>query len=126
MQPIVIKTALREYFKAALTSLKPLPLYRTLRNREVEVLSELYYHNYLNKYIHEDKRNKIVFDSSTKKEIAEYLEMPMSSVDNNISILKERGFIIGIRGGKILNPRYVLDPEKDPKIIYEFSINNND
>lgn len=72
------------------SSLKP---FNKLNNREKQVYSELLYVDYELKNLDEGKRNKLIFDYDTRREIGQKLGISTSSVYNIMSTLKKKGFI---------------------------------
>ena len=67
--------------------------YNLLNNRERQVLSELLYVDYELKQLDEHRRNKLIFDYDTRREIAAKLSISTSSIYNIMSSLKKKGFI---------------------------------
>lgn len=123
MKAIEIKKTPKQFFRAALMVLKPLPKFSQLRDKEMDILAELYYYNHLFRDTPESNRNTLLFSSSTKKEIGENTGSSIATIDNIISCLKDKDFIIGDRSTKMLNPNYILKVT-DNEIIYRFIIND--
>jgi DNA-binding MarR family transcriptional regulator len=67
--------------------------YSKLNNREKQVLSELLYQDYELRALDEDKRNRLIFDYDTRRELAKALKITTNSVYNIMSSLKRKGFI---------------------------------
>jgi len=72
------------------SSFKPFSL---LNNRERQIYSELLYVDHELKNLDERKRNKLVFDYDTRREIGQKLGISVSSIYNIMSSLKKKGFI---------------------------------
>lgn len=113
---IPIKTDVRSYFRQALELIKAFPPLNILRNKELDVLSELLYYNYKHRAVPSTDRGKIIFDYATKIEMREYLnEMDEQNFNNHLTALRKKG---------ILNKREItmdfgLNPESN-EITFKF------
>ena len=67
--------------------------FNTLNNREKQVLAELYYVNYELRKLDENKRNRLVFDFDTRREISQKLNISHDSVYNLMSTLRKKGLL---------------------------------
>ena len=88
---IPVKGANRFYLMLNLFStFKP---YNLLNNREKQVLAELLYVDYELRQLEERRRNKLIFDYDTRREIGQKLSISSNSIYNIMSSLKKKGFI---------------------------------
>jgi hypothetical protein len=92
---IKINTSGRKYFRQALEIIKTLPPLNRLRNKELDVLSELLYFNDKYSNIPQELRWKIVFDYDTKMEMIKYLGIKDIDMYNIITSLRKKGIIKG-------------------------------
>lgn len=82
-----------ERFNLMLMIFSPFKPYNLLNNRERQILSELLYIDYELRQLDERKRNKLIFDYDTRREIAAKLGISTNSIYNIMSALKKKGFI---------------------------------
>ena len=115
---VPIPTDKRKYFRQALELLRPIPPINSLTNRELDVLSEFLYYNYIYKDIPEELRAKIIFDYDTKLAMREYLTMGEAIFNNILTLLRKKN-VLTKRG--IVNS-YGLNPD-NPDIVFKFKIN---
>ena len=80
-------------FLLMLTLFAPFKPYSTLSNRERQILSEMYYLDYELRKLDEKKRDRLIFDYDTRREIGHKLGISTNSVYNIMSSLKKKGFI---------------------------------
>ena len=92
------------------SSFKP---YSSLNNRERQILAELLYADYELRQLDERKRNKLIFDYDTRREIAQKLGISTNSIYNIMSSLKKKGFI----GNNSLNNKIKYTNEIKIKFI---------
>lgn len=96
----------RNGYKDILKLLSPLPPFNTLRDREMDVLSELiYWYNYYSE-LPANVRQTMVFDYNTRVQIMTKLDITVEVLNNNISWLRKRGFVSG-RELKFVLPKLV-------------------
>jgi len=89
--------------------------YNSLSKREREVLAELnYYYSKLSS-IEERKRNKLIFDYDTRREISEHLGVKTEQIYNIVSLLKKKGIIEKNR----LVPKYIIKDMKDLTFTFD-------
>jgi DNA-binding MarR family transcriptional regulator len=83
----------RKKFHILLTIFSFVPPFNGLSKREKQVLAELYY--YYNKLdgIEENKRQKLIFDYDTRREIAEHIDVKTDQIYNVMSLLRKKGLI---------------------------------
>ena len=67
--------------------------YSLLNNREKQVLAELLYVDFELQPLEERRRNKLIFDYDTRREIGQKLSISTNSIYNIMSSLKKKGFI---------------------------------
>ena len=80
-------------FDLIMNILSFIPPFNKLRKRDKEVLTGLYYANYLYKDIPENKRNILIFDYDTRQEIAKKYGMSINSVYVCMMQLRKLGLI---------------------------------
>jgi hypothetical protein len=82
-----------ERYLLMLKLFSPLKPFNLLNNREQQVYSELLYINHELRALEEKKRNKLIFDYDTRREMGQKLGISTSSIYNIMSSLKKKGFI---------------------------------
>lgn len=82
-----------ERFYTMLTLFAPFKPFNALNNRERQVLSELLYIDHELRQLDEKKRDRLIFDYDTRREISHKLGVTTNSVYNIMSSLKKKGFI---------------------------------
>ena len=73
-----------------LSTIKP---FNSLNNREKQVFAELLYVNHELKQLDENKRNRLIFDFDTRREISQKLDISHDSVYNLMSTLRKKGLL---------------------------------
>lgn len=88
-----IPTTDRDKYLILVTFLSSIKPFSDLRKKELEVYADLLW--YWNEYssLSVDKRNRLIFDYSTRMEIAQKHETSISNIYNVISSLKKKGFV---------------------------------
>lgn len=89
MNTITIKTSEEKFFRQFLELVKGFPPLNLLRPKELDVLAEIMFQN--NKYKDLDKnvKNKVIFNTDTRKEMRTNLNMSEEGFNNNLSILRK-------------------------------------
>ena len=89
MKKIPIKTNKDKFFRQFLELIRSIPPVNKLRPKELDVLAEIMYQN--NKYgdLESNIRNKMVFDTGTRKEMMAKVGITQDSFNNNLSILRK-------------------------------------
>lgn len=118
MKAIELKVTAEQYFESVLIALKPMQPFRELRDKELRVLAQLLYYAYKYKDLPDDEKFRLVFDYDTRQKICDNLSIPMGSLYNNLTVLRTKRII----DGRTINKRFLLDPDKDPSVVYKFSI----
>ena len=118
---ITIHSPLRVFFEEYLQALKAM---HQLPNHEAKLMAELMYNYHIlkTKALEDKYRWKILFDYDTKIEIREYLGISGQALENKLTMLRRKGFIVN---GK-LNPDYILDPAESFALIYNWKIDAED
>jgi len=88
-----IETTKRRFFRQYLELLRGFPPLNILRSKELDLLGELLYYNDRYKTLEIEDRNKIIYDTATRNEMRDILDMTEASFNNNLSILRKRGVI---------------------------------
>lgn len=120
MKAIELKVTLTQYFESVLIALKPLQPFKDLREKELKVLAQLLYYAYKYKELPDRERFRLVFDYDTRQEICNTLDIPLGSLNNNLTVLRTKKIITG----RVINKQYLLDPDKDPLVTYKFVVPN--
>lgn len=115
---IQVPTTPRKFFRQYLELINPLV---NLRGKELDVLSELLYHNHKMQKVPEEYRWKVLFNYDTKTNIREKLNLSVASMNNNMSSLRSKGIIIN---GKIKKD-FLIHPKGQCDIIFSFKINES-
>lgn len=118
MKTIELKMGLSQYFESVLISLRPVKPFRDLRDKELKVLARLLFYAYKYRALADKDRFRLVFAYETRLEICKDLNIPMGSLNNNITELRIKGIIID----RMINKKFLLDPQKDPTVSYKFDI----
>lgn len=114
---IVIPIEKENKYYAVLKILKFLKPFSTLRNRELQVFSELLsvYNEY--KDLKKEDRNKLTFDYDVRSNIADKYSISKDSVYNIMMSLRRKGLI----GNNVINSPYADTLTDDlNKITFEF------
>jgi DNA-binding MarR family transcriptional regulator len=90
---IVINTTRYKFFRQFLELIKSIPPFNKLRPKELDVLAELMYQNDRYSDLEPKIRQKIIFDTKTREEIRNGLNMTKESFNNNLSILRKHGVL---------------------------------
>ncbi len=108
-QSIKIPTNVRKFFRQYIGLMQPI---LNLTDREAEVFSELLYHSYLRRDIGNlQDRFTLVFESDTRIQIQEVLNISASAFRNYIMSLRKKGLI---GKGNVIHPRFLIIPNGDP------------
>jgi hypothetical protein len=118
---IKIKSPLRKFFREYLEAIRPM---HNLPNHEARLLAELMYnYHILKRDMPVDKyRWKVLFDYDTKMEIRDYLGISGQALENKLTMLRRKEFIVD---GKLIKD-YIIDPENAYMLIYKWDINAED
>ena len=100
-----INTGEREVFRKYVELIRP--FLKGLRPREADVFAEILYRHYLKRDIANQRdRMALVFNSESREEIAEYLELSQPVLRNAVSSLRKKNIL---REGNIIPDVYLLD-----------------
>ena len=92
--------------------------FKSLSKREREVLAELnYYYSKLDG-IEAKKRNKLIFDYDTRREISDHLGVKAEQIYNIVSLLKKKGII----SKNQLVPKYIIEDVKELTFIFDANV----
>lgn len=109
----------RNGYKDILEILSSLPQFSSLRDREMDVLAELiYWYNYYSD-MPTDVRQTMVFDYKTRVQIMTKLDITVEVLNNNISWLRKRGFVVG-RELKFFLPKLVAGGTS--QLVFNFKV----
>lgn len=90
---IVINTTRYKFFRQFLELIKSIPPFNKLRPKELDVLAEIMYQNDRYSDLEPKIRQKIIFDTKTREDIRNGLNMTKESFNNNLSILRKHGVL---------------------------------
>lgn len=109
------------FFILWLTLIQP---YLKLRNKEIEVLSKFLEYRYdISKRVDDDEEiNFILFSRKIKSEIEIDLDISEHVLNNIISSLRKKKYIVGTAINKKLIPNIDLDVSDNFKLIYNVNI----
>ena len=110
---IPIPTSKNTFFRQYLEYLNPV---LRLRGKELDVLSELLYHNDDLKSIPTEYRWKVIFEHDIKMKIVSKLKISEATLNNNFSALRKRKILVDNR---IINTLLIY-PDDSTKIIFDF------
>ena len=113
-----LKTSEKVFFRQYVQILNPLI---KLRDKELDVLAELLYHNNKLKSIDIKNRWKLILDYDNKKDIANDLDMSVASLGNNLSSLRKKGIIVN---NKVVS-NLLVHPGKEFKLTFKFSVSED-
>lgn len=122
----VLETTTEKYFFQYITIINPIIL--KLSPMQLKVLGAILYYNYQYKDHPTDLRDKLLFSTSTKKLIREYLKddkgesFGEGNFNNIIKELRKKGIIKGKNNEQIINPIYCITPEKDLQLNINWKI----
>lgn len=113
---IPLKVNVELFYKVLLPLMDKFPPIKGLMKKEMEVLSELMYQNYLNKAMEDfDKRQMLLFSTENRKIMYNKLGMSEASFNDYLSRLRRK---------KVITKDNKLEPFLNiiPGDTYEFSI----
>jgi len=112
---VPIKTDDRRKFHVLMSIFSFAAPFNRLSKREREVLAELYY--YYNKLtgIDAKKKNKLIFDYDTRREIAKHLKVKTDQIYNITALLRRKGVIVD----GVLVPKYIIKDINEITFTFE-------
>ena len=120
MKIIKIPTSKEKYFLQYLALLYPI---HKLRDKEMEVLSQLMLYNDKYKNLDDDVRNKILFNADTKMRIRQKLKMSDGSFNNNMVALSKKGII---KDNILLKAWNIFLDDQPMDLVFKFIIHKED
>lgn len=114
---ISIPTTTKKYFRLHLELIRSIPPLDGLRYKELDVLAELLYWNYMFKDVSKDERWKLIFNYDTKLKMRESIFMEADQFNNCLTSLRKKGII----KGKSVISDFGVDPD-NPFIKIDFKI----
>jgi len=118
MKPIPVTVSPKKYYALVLETLKPIYPFSGLTGNDTKVLALiLFYTNHHLDKGYEDM-NRLVFDYDSRLVMREELNMKLAGYNNCITSLRK----LGILEGKKIKPQFILSPDKDNVISYQFNI----
>ena len=119
MEKIVpIRTKERAFFRQYVQLLNPII---KIREKELDVLAELLYHNNRLKDIEMKNRWKLVLDYDNKKEMAASVKTSQASFGNNLTYLRKKGIIVD---NQVVSNLLVY-PDSSFNLVFKFGISND-
>jgi len=117
---IPIKTNDINKYHLIINLLKPIPPFNRLRQRELEVLAELFriYEKYKN--IPEKSRDLLIFSEDSKHEICSRLKIKITNYYNIVGPLKEENIILGEKKKLSLNKKYTTLVDDLETLTFKF------
>ena len=110
----------RDFFRMYLAIRQP---FDKLRERDTDIFAELLYYEYKYSSISDEKvKWKMVFDYSTKLEIASKLGISTDIIRNSLTYLRKKG---KIGKGNIIPKKFLLRPNDKNSLKFEFVIDNS-
>lgn len=118
---VEIKTSEKQFFRQYVELIKP--FLKITSKRTLDVLSLLLWYNYDKKDIKDLKdRCKLIFDYDIRNEMAKELKITMFALNNQFSILRDKGMIKPLN---ILDKNILIYPEDEYNLIFKFKITKN-
>lgn len=91
---IPLKVKVDSFYRILLPLMDKFPPIRGLREKEIKVLSEIMYQNYLNRNIEDfNKRQIILFSTESRRVMRERLGMQEGSFNDYLSKLRRNGIV---------------------------------
>ena len=112
---IRVKTQEDNYFLKLLLILNNIPPFNHLRPQELELYAHLLTVNHKYRNIPFKERNRLIFTSDTKIDIASKMGVKIAGVYNILSTLRSQKII----GEDTLIPKYVLNKTKELTFIFD-------
>ncbi len=110
----------RDFFRTYLAVRQP---FDKLREKDTDVFAELLYYEYKYSKIADDNiKWKMVFDYSTRLEIASKLGISTDSIRNSLTYLRKKG---KISKGNIIPERFLLNASDKNSLKFEFVVDNS-
>jgi len=126
---IPIETTGESFFKEYLLLKKPLLEYILgvinkrkiiFNTKMIEVLSYLLYYNYIYKDMEEDAKWDMIFNSGTKKQIADKIGISLKNLNTYISLLRS----VKVLNEKTINKPFIIYPDKTYELTFKFILSN--
>ena len=120
---IQIKTTKQKFFREWLEMMKQAPPLNKLRNKELDVLSQIMFSNDMEKEIvNPEKRAKIIFDYSNKQQMMTAIGMNNNSFANCITRLRKLNLL---RKGNLLHKSLDIHPNPEYEVLFSFQLDND-
>jgi hypothetical protein len=121
------------YYRQAITIMRFIPPFSSLRVQEIFILGWLmYFYNKISKEIKEEREINTLLFSSYRSELIDKLivndddgkayEKAYSKLNNILVSLRKKGFILNKKNRDYLNPKFIFNPNKinEIKFIFKF------
>lgn len=118
---INIPTDENKYFHQIIEILQVFAPFNNLRKRQREVFAEILYHNHLLRDEKEDLRNRLLFDSETRKEISRKLGISKANLYNIYKELRQKNLLT--KNG--INTKFRYGFLQYPEITFTFKSKDN-
>jgi len=113
-----LKTSEKAFFRQYVQLLNPII---KIRDKELDVLAELLYHNNRLKDIEMKNRWKLVLDYDNKKEMAINVGTSQASFGNNLTYLRKKGIIVD---NQVVSNLLVY-PDSSFNLVFKFNISDD-
>lgn len=90
---LTIPTTLQKYFRLHLELIRSIPPLDTLRYKELDVLSQILYWNYVYKDVPKEDRSRLIFHYDNKIKMSDSIFMELSQFNNCLTSLKKKGVL---------------------------------
>lgn len=112
---LLLKKPLLEYILGVINKRKII-----FNTKMIEVLSYLLYYNYIYKDMEEDAKWDMIFNSGTKKQIADKIGISLKNLNTYISLLRS----VKVLNEKTINKPFIIYPDKTYELTFKFILNN--
>ena len=118
---IPIKSNIRDFYRSLLFLMHNFAPINKLLPKEIEVLAEIMYQNYLNKDIVQNKRNIIIFSTENRVAMRNNLGMNEQGLNDYISRIRKKGIIT--KNNELLPFLNIIPTDNKYEMLIKFSIN---
>ena len=118
---IPIKSNVRDFYRSLLMLMHSFAPINKLIPKEIEVLAEIMYQNYLNRDIVQNKRNIIVFSTENRAIMRNNLGMAESALNDYLSRIRRKGIIT--KNNELLPFLSIIPEDNKYELLIKFSIN---
>ena len=93
-----------------------------LRPAALEVFSRLLYWNDKYRNVSKEDKDLLLFNKVTRSKILQDIDMSRASMDNQLTYLRKKGFLLG----NSINPKYEIFYETHKDVLFSFRLKEDE